>query len=239
MLNYSKKYWSVFLLLVLFAQSNSAFAQCVTAQSTALFPGCGNTELRIDASQDGVQYSLINAATGVRVGGNVGQGNGGSVSVGFALVSAVYFVRAKKPGCTDSVDFGLGMINVAQPPSPQTMTGGGFYCSETSGINIGLAGSETGVQYQLYQDGSPTNINVNGTGGPISFGLQYSTGIYSVEATREGCSGITFGQVAITDKLIVPATEGFNISGISLLPPCWTQQFEVGNSSLNLATNST
>jgi len=230
---------SVMQVLALILSANSANSQCVTAQSIALFPSCGNTELRIDASQPGVEYSLINAATGVKVGGNVGQGNGGSVSVGFALVSAAYFVRAKKPGCADSVDFGNTMINVVQPPTPQTLTGGGFYCWEIGGVNIGLASSEIGVQYQLFKDGSGTGITRNGTGAAISFGSQTETGTYSVEATRTECSGVSFGNVVISDRIMLPFSEGFNASGFTGLPSCWSQEQVSGSSSLSMVTNTT
>ena len=67
------------------------------------------------------------------------------------------------------------------------VTGGGAYCSGGSGVAVGLSGSETGVNYQLYRDdttavGSP----VAGTGSALNFGNQTVAGTYTVKGTRTG-----------------------------------------------------
>ncbi|RYE20833.1 MAG: hypothetical protein EOP51_17000, partial [Sphingobacteriales bacterium] len=55
-------------------------------------------------------------------------------------------------------------------------------CSSFSGIPVGLAGSNTGVQYQLYRNGIAIGSLVNGTGAAISFGMQSVGGTYTVVA---------------------------------------------------------
>ena len=74
-------------------------------------------------------------------------------------------------------------------PSLFTVIGGGSYCAGGSGVNIGLNGSESGVNYQLQFGGSAVGIAVAGTGGILSFGLQTVAGTYTVIAANAttGC----------------------------------------------------
>ena len=58
------------------------------------------------------------------------------------------------------------------------------YCNGGSGIPVSLDGSEIGVNYELYLNGTSTGVIVPGTGNPITFGNQTSAGIYTVIATN-------------------------------------------------------
>gem|GEM_PF-1469843 len=71
-------------------------------------------------------------------------------------------------------------------PLPQAfnMTGGGNFCPGSSGIPVGLDGSELGVGYQLKRNGSNIGSPVAGTGNPISFGNQNQVGTYTAEGTN-------------------------------------------------------
>ena len=65
------------------------------------------------------------------------------------------------------------------------VTGGGQYCAGTSGLPVGLDGSESAVNYNLYRGSiSPANlvVSIGGTGSAINFGIQ-TAGNYVVEAT--------------------------------------------------------
>ncbi|WP_321369685.1 GEVED domain-containing protein [uncultured Draconibacterium sp.] len=63
----------------------------------------------------------------------------------------------------------------------QNIVGGGNYCAGESGVEIGLDGSETGVEYQLYRDGiTPVGTAIAGDGNAISFGFQTMAGTYTV-----------------------------------------------------------
>lgn len=74
-------------------------------------------------------------------------------------------------------------------PLKYDLTGGGSYCAGGPGVALGLAGSETGVSYQLYNNGNPVGIPVVGSGTPFSFGNQTLAGGYTVVATSpEGCT---------------------------------------------------
>ena len=65
------------------------------------------------------------------------------------------------------------------------VTGGGSFCAGDTGVNVGLAGSDTAVSYQL-KNANYANVGtaVTGTGSAISFGLQTAAGSYTVLATK-------------------------------------------------------
>lgn len=81
-------------------------------------------------------------------------------------------------------------VTVHPLPVPQTLTGGGSYCSGGPGVVVGLAASESGVVYQLMNNSVPVGPQVSGNGSAISFGNQTLSGIYTAVATRlsTGCS---------------------------------------------------
>ncbi len=72
-------------------------------------------------------------------------------------------------------------VTVNQMPAAYTVTGGGSYCFGGTGVNIGLNGSGSGLQYLLYEDTVLMAI-VSGTGTSIEFGPQTNIGSYSVTA---------------------------------------------------------
>lgn len=72
------------------------------------------------------------------------------------------------------------VVTVNSGPVPFAMTGGGTYCAlGGTGTEVGLAGSQAGVDYTLYYNGSATTTVVPGTGSAISFGLQTGAGNYT------------------------------------------------------------
>ncbi len=97
-------------------------------------------------------------------------------------------------------------------PTAFNLSGGGRYCAGGTGVEIGLDGSETGVEYTLLLDGSPTSTIVSGTGTAISFGEQTTAGDYTVSAlnTATSCSSEMTGTVAVT---IDDNPAAFNVTG--------------------------
>jgi autotransporter-associated beta strand protein len=90
-------------------------------------------------------------------------------------------------------------------PAAFTVTGGGAYCSGSSGANVGLSDSEPYVTYHLYFDdglgGGPVLVDTAfGTGGAISFGPQTGVGTYTATAERDsgGCDSSMSGSVNVT-----------------------------------------
>jgi subtilisin-like proprotein convertase family protein len=74
------------------------------------------------------------------------------------------------------------IITVVEP-ALFSVTGGGNFCAG-GGANVGLSGSESGVDYQLMLNGSPVGSPLPGTGSALSFGLQPTTGNYTVIAVH-------------------------------------------------------
>ena len=92
-------------------------------------------------------------------------------------------------------------ITVNGLPATFNVTGGGTYCAiGGTGVEVGLNGSQVGVDYTLYLNGSTTGNTVPGTGSPISFGNQMYAGTYAVigENTTITCSNTMNGQADVT-----------------------------------------
>lgn len=144
----------------------------------------------LSGSQIGMSYQLY--VNSISTGSPV-SGTGNAISFGNQTAAGAYTVTASSGICSANM---LNSVNVtvttSVTPAVFAVTGGGTYCQGGNGITVGLAGSETGVQYQLRRSNGSINVGapVNGTGTAISFGLQTSSGDYSVLATHIG-SGIS------------------------------------------------
>ena len=122
----------------------------------------------------------------------------GTVTVVMTLSGAT-----SAPGTFRLDDFIInGSTASTQGINDYDITGGGGYCTGTAGAAIGLAGSDTGVTYQLQNTG---NINVGtpvaGTGAAITFGLQ-PVGVYTVLATKN----TTLATSVMPDTVIIFTT---------------------------------
>lgn len=69
-------------------------------------------------------------------------------------------------------------------PTAYSVTGGGAYCAGGSGVAVGLASSQTGVNYQLLLNGSAVGPSMAGTGSGFTFPNQTTEGSYTVQATN-------------------------------------------------------
>jgi hypothetical protein len=85
-------------------------------------------------------------------------------------------------------------LSLYQSPNDFNLTGGGGFCQGSDGIEIGLDGSESGIDYELYFDGIATGNIVAGTGSAISFGYQTNEGYYSIFANTDYCLAPMTGQ---------------------------------------------
>ncbi|QQS30900.1 MAG: hypothetical protein IPM47_08250 [Sphingobacteriales bacterium] len=91
-------------------------------------------------------------------------------------------------------------LTVRALPGLYTVTGGGNYCEGDIGLSVGLNGSQNGVSYELYHNGSPTGVMFLGTGAAFNFSsIQTLPGTYTVEATNQtsGCKRMMTGNVII------------------------------------------
>ena len=94
---------------------------------------------------------------------------------------------------------GYATIVVNPLPAIYTLTGGGAYCPGSTGSHIGMSGSATGVNYQLYAGSTPLGSPVAGTGSSLDFGIE-AIGTYGVTATNTttGCTSTMAGTPVVT-----------------------------------------
>ena len=83
-------------------------------------------------------------------------------------------------------------------PLEFNLSEGGSYCEEGDGVEITLDGSETGVDYYLYFDGSTVSGPIAGTGDELSFGFFTDEGYYSSDGTNGICTTFMIGDAIIS-----------------------------------------
>jgi hypothetical protein len=90
------------------------------------------------------------------------------------------------------------------------ITGGGGYCTGGTGVLVGLAGSQTGVTYQLYRGTSLIGAPVAGSGLAFNFGLE-TAGTYTVVATGAGgCTSSMSGSAVVA---VNPPPTAYTVTG--------------------------
>jgi PKD repeat protein len=83
--------------------------------------------------------------------------------------------------------------NLNFTPAPFMLSEGGGMCEGSTGIEITQDGSETGIDYELYRNGTTTGSVIAGTGNPLSFGFQTDEGTYTVMAIATQCELQMYG----------------------------------------------
>jgi len=174
----------------------------------------------LSSSETGVSYQL--KKNGINVGSAVA-GTGSALPLGLQTVAGTYTVEASKVGggpsptrlgaaaapspnattCTQAMT-GSVEVTVISLPTPYNVTGGGSYCAGGTGMAVGLANSQTGVNYQLKKDGINVGSAVAGTGAALSFGSRTDAGTYTVEATTAtgSCASSMTGSVVVTVNVL-------------------------------------
>ncbi|MFT3909182.1 MAG: M36 family metallopeptidase [Ferruginibacter sp.] len=156
--------------------------QTVTGGGSYTNGGVG-VPVGLSNSEVGVSYQLL-------LGGNpIGSpvaGTNAAISFGNQTQQGTYTVFATTALCAQTMLGSATVTIISGPPLQFAVTGGGTYCAGGTGLAVGLAGSQTGVNYQLKRSGGTINVGstVAGTGTAISFGLQTVASDYSVLATN-------------------------------------------------------
>jgi hypothetical protein len=150
-----------------------------------------------------VSYNWNYTGTGVTINGS---GNSVNLDYNATATSGTLSVTTTN-GCGISSALTLD-ITVNTLPTAYNVTGGGGYCSGSSGAAVGLSGSQSGVNYQLKTGGVNTGSPVAGTGSAISFGNQVTVGDYTVSATNTTtfCTNAMAGNVTISIDTLPPTT---------------------------------
>jgi hypothetical protein len=151
----------------------------------------------LGGSNSGINYQLYNGVT--TVGSPVG-GTGGSISFGSQTAAGNYSVVATNTStsCTSNMTGGA-TVGILSIPTAYTVTGGGQYCSGSTGVTVGLSSSNTGVNYQLYNGGSAVGSAVPGTAAALTFGTMTTAGTYTVLATStsNSCTNVMSGNAPV------------------------------------------
>jgi hypothetical protein len=143
--------------------------------------------IAIDSSEVLVNYRLW---TGGFPTGGVVPGTGSSLTISNTITPGTYNVVATNTsnGCSLSMN-GNAIIITDSFPAAVNVTGGGSFCDGDSGVMVGLDSSVAGVSYSLLWNGDSTGITVQGTNGPISFGVIDSAGTFTaIATTTTNCS---------------------------------------------------
>jgi hypothetical protein len=149
--------------------------------------GGAGVSIGLNNSQNGVNYTIHNGAAAI-VGAVPGVG--AAVSFGSLTSAAIYTVAATNAstGCIAEM---TGNATVVINPTPVTysLSGGGSYCDGGGGMPLALNGTESGINYQLYNGATPVGSPFTGSGVPVMLGLFAPAGIYSITATNPitGC----------------------------------------------------
>ncbi len=172
--------------------------------------GGSGSMIGLSNSTPGVSYQLYLSGTPI---GTAVAGTGSPISFGLMTTTGTYTAVGTivATGCTANM---TGSVTVGLYPLPTayTVTGGGAYCSGGPGVHVGLSGSNTGINYQLYNGASPVGLPIVGTGSSLDFGLQTAAGTYTVVGTNAvtACSANMTGSVTIS--ITTPVTPSVSIT---------------------------
>jgi len=146
--------------------------------------------LAICAGQSSALHNA--AAPGIWSGGTAGIASISAAGVVSAIAAGTTSVTYTLPtGCIRARE-----VTVNALPLDQVITGGGNYCSGSTGVAVGLGASEAATVYKLYRGSSIVGI-VTGTGSGFDFGTYTATGTYTVRATNSA-TGCVAGMVGTT-----------------------------------------
>jgi hypothetical protein len=158
--------------------------------------------------------AMICATDTISFTATVGTGVWSSVPVGIAAIDATGLVTGMSAG-TATISYAVtnscgtaaatSLIIVNPLPVAYSITGGGAYCEGATGLDLGLSGSDTGVNYQLYYGSAPAGSFLPGTGSPIDFGNYSDTGAYIVIATNPAtsCAAVMTGTATVAVNPVV------------------------------------
>ena len=144
-----------------------------------------------------LQYQWQSSTTSNSAGfTNIVSANSATYASGNLSITT-WFLRLSRVSCESDWN-GAASSNVLQVtvnslPALYTVTG-------STGVAIGLSGSQTGVSYQLILGNTNTGSPVAGTGSALSFGIHTATGTYTIVATNTTtlCSSTMTGSAVVT-----------------------------------------
>lgn len=161
--------------------------------------GAGVT-LRLSGSQTGVTYQLRRGSS--TLVGSPLAGTGGTLEWPSVTTGGTYRVDATltSSGCKRTMTGSISVVVNALPTAYNT-SGGGVFCEgTTTGVNINLSDTQSGINYELLVNGTPTGNVLAGTGNAVVWTGILSPGTHTVLATNTttGCSRVMNSSAVIT-----------------------------------------
>lgn len=162
--------------------------------------------VKLGGSAVGIKYQLFNGSSPV---GSAVNGSSSVIDFGLKTAAGTYTVMATDllTACTSNMA-SSATVSVNPLPSAFTVTGGGSYCADAAGINVGLSGSQKGMRYQLYNTDVLSGSAKNGTGKILDLGVNKGSGTYTVVAkdTVTGCTmGMTGSATIVAIPVVMPS----------------------------------
>jgi hypothetical protein len=123
-------------------------------------------------------------------------------------IPVTYAYSLTANGCTVTQNV---TMTVNALPAVYNVTGGGNFCTGSTGVVTGLNGSQIGVNYQIFKADSLAGT-MAGTGSPVLFPLQSAVGNYTVFATNAttGCVNNMSGSATIVTAAVPTPVVGPN-----------------------------
>ncbi len=176
----------------------------VTGSGSYCSGGTGKV-VDLSGSDAGFDYQLY---YGTSMIGTAVSGTGSTITFGPQTGAGVYTAVATNTttGCTSNM---ASSANITIDPLPvqYSVTGGGDFCDMGAGVHVGLANSDIGIDYQLYDGSLTMGGAMSGTSSALDFGLETKAGIYKVIATNTatGCMNtMSDSAIVIVNPLLVP-----------------------------------
>ena len=166
--------------------------------------GGEGVEIMLDNSDEGVDYEVYVDDKPTEI---IQAGNGGPLTFIVADTGLCTIVGTSiETTCPSVMDNEVEVIMIMIPES-FNITGGGFYCEGTSGVEIGIESSQLEITYELYLNDEATGIIAEGTGDAISFGEVTGTGVYTAVGYDNllGCENFMEGSTDVI-MLLLPVT---------------------------------
>ncbi len=164
----------------------------------------------LNGSQVGVNYQLFYGSTP----GVIVAGTGSPIDFGLYTVAGLPYTAVATNTVTTCTSNMLSTVSVTILPLPAVfnVTGGGTFCANGAGEDVGLDGSAVGFTYQLYDGATPIGSAMAGTGHAIDFGLQTTVATYTVLASDDisHCNN-EMNNDAVIDTFPLPAV--FTVAG--------------------------
>jgi len=173
--------------------------------------GGTGVHVMLSGSDVGTQYQLTNGGSPVSA---PIAGTGFGLDFGLQVAPGLYSITATNTltGCVGSMS-GSVTVGTNTLPTAYTVTGfGSSYCAGGAGVDIGLSGSDLGIDYQLYNGMTAVGGVMHGTGLALDMGYQTATGTYTVVAinTTTACTANMTGSATI---IINPLPAAFTVTG--------------------------